>query len=754
MGRYTPLYANWTAGELSQRLAGRADIKNYYAGASELTNVLVWAHGGITKRPGTYYKSTAIDSTKAVRLLPFEYSTTQAYIIELGDETARFYMDSGIILDGASPYQISTPWPAEDLSNLRYVQSADIMYLVHPDYPPQKLTRTGHTAWTITELDWLNGPFLEMNETAITITPSAITGAGITLTASSAIFDADHVNSLWRIQGNLEKTASISAINTFTSAIQVDAGESIIVQLNGTWVANVYLQRSLDEGATWLDYKLFTANTSLSYTESQDGVFYRLGINNSAPDYDSGTVEASLIKMEEWGTVKITGFTSTTILVGTVVRDLPSTDATTDWSEGHWSDLNGWPETAAFFEQRLLFGGNFNRPQTVWASKVDSYEDFNEGTSLDDEAYSFTMVSSDVNSIRWMVDADTLRIGTHGGEWRFGLRDSATTPTNVDVKRYSSQGSAALPAALIGSSVLFVQRGGVKLRAMTYDLSQEAYISPEITIRAEHMLKETGGAVDLAYAAQPDPTVWMCTASGTLVACTYDQTNSISAFHEHETDGYFESIASIPGPDRDELWAVVRRTIEGTDVRYIEQFQTTEWLDQDDAIYLDSCLTYTGLGSTTTISGLEHLEGEEVYLITDGATHAPQTVVSGNIDLNWEADKVHVGLRYTSDAVTMALAPPVEAGTSIGKRKKNHKLIVNFYKTNYCKIGAYGSTLDIIPFRTSGDAMDQRVPLYTETREAAFPHGYERDLRIHIQSDLPLPFSIVGLAPVMNTSPA
>ena len=181
MGRYTPLYANWTAGELSQRLAGRADIKNYYAGASELTNVLVWAHGGITKRPGTYYKSTAIDSTKPVRLLPFEYSTTQAYIIELGDETARFYMDSGIILDGASPYQISTPWPAEDLSNLRYVQSADIMYLVHPDYPPQKLTRTGHTAWTITELDWLNGPFLEMNETAITITPSAITGAGITL---------------------------------------------------------------------------------------------------------------------------------------------------------------------------------------------------------------------------------------------------------------------------------------------------------------------------------------------------------------------------------------------------------------------------------------------------------------------------------------------------------------------------------------------------------------------------------------------
>ena len=754
MSRTTPLYANWTAGELSQRLAGRSDIKNYYAGASELTNVLVWAHGGITKRPGTYYKSTAIDSTKAVRLVPFEYSTTQAYIIEFGDETARFYMDSGIIVtSGTTPYQIATPWPAEDLDSLRYVQSADIMYVVHPDYPPQKLTRTGHTAWTITEQDFLNGPFLEMNETAITITPSAITGS-ISLTASSAIFDADHVNSVWRIQGNLTKSASLTAINQFTSAIQVDAGESVIVQLNGTWVANVYLQRSLDEGATWLDYKLFTANTSLSYPESQDGVFYRMGINNSAPEYTSGTAEVSLIKMEEWGTVKITSFTGGTVVSGTVVRDLPSTDATTDWSEGQWSDLNGWPETAAFFEQRLLYGGNFNRPQTVWASKTDSYDDFNAGTGLDDDAYSFTMVSSDVNSIRWMVDADTLRIGTHGGEWRFGLRDSATTPTNVDVKRYSSAGSAALPAALIGSSVLFIQRGGVKLRAMTYDLSQEAYVTPEITIRAEHILKEAGGAIDMTYAAQPDPTIWMVTATGTLVGCTYDQTNGISAFHEHETDGYFESIASIPGTDRDEVWVVVRRTIDGTDVRYIEQFQTTEWLDQDDAIYLDSCLTYTGLGSTTTISGLEHLEGEEVYLITDGATHAPQTVASGVIELNWTADKVHIGLRYISDAVTMALTPETEGGTSMGKRKKGHKLIVGFYKTNYCKIGAYGYDLDIIPFRQSADLMDTRVPLYTETREAAFPHGFERDLRIHIRSDLPLPFSIVGLAPVMSTSPA
>jgi len=752
MGRYTPLYANWTAGELSQRLAGRADIKNYYSGASELTNVVVWAHGGITKRAGTYYKSTAVDSTKPVRLIPFEYSTTQAYVIELGDETARFYMDSGIIVSsGTTPYQISTPWPAEDVALIRFVQSADVMYVVHPDYKPYKLTRTGHTAWTIEAMDYLNGPFLEMNETEITISGSATTGS-ISLTASAAIFDADHVDSLWKIQDDLTESVTTSGINTFTSAIQVDAGEDIIVQLNGTWAANVYLQRSLDEGVNWLDYKLFTTNTSLSYTESVDGTFYRLGIKNDGDDYTSGEVEGAIVKMAEWGTVKITDYVSDTVMSGTVVRELPSAIATADWFEGAWSDLNGWPETVAFYEQRLIFGGNFYRPQTIWASKTDSYEDFNEGLSNDDDAYTYTMVSSDVNSIRWMADADTLRIGTVGGEWRFGLRDSATTPTNVDVRRYSSQGSAAIQGHLIGSSVLFVQRGGTKLRAMTYDLAQEAYVSPEITIRAEHMLKETGGVKEMTYVSRPDPTVWMVTTTGTLVGCTYDQINGISAFHEHETDGYFESITSIPGTDRDEVWAVVRRTIEGNSVRYVEQFQTTEWLDQNDAVLSDSSLTYIGPASTT-ISGLEHLEGKLVYPVTDGATHEPMTVVSGEITLNWEANKVHIGLLYISDGITMSLAPPIEAGTSIGKRKKNMKLIVNFYKTNYCKIGAAGHDLDIIPFRDSSMNMDERVPLVTATREAAFPHGYERDLKIQIRSDLPLPFSIVGLAPVMMSSP-
>lgn len=752
MGRYTPLYANFTAGELSPRLSGRADLKYYYSGCKELTNMIVWPHGGITKRPGTYYISTAASPTKATRLIPFEYSTTQAYIIELSDYKFRFYMEGGIIVSsGTTPYYISSPYAAADLSKIRYVQSADVMYIVHPDYAPRKLTRTGHTNWTLTTVNFENGPFLELNTTDITITPSATTGTA-TLTASEGIFDSTHVGALWKVEGDVNKSASISAENTFTDAIQLDAGESVITQLNGAWEATVTLQRSLDEGATWLDYHTFTANTSTTWTEAQDGVFYRIGVKTG--DHTDGTVSAELIRMDDWGYLKITDYISPTVVSGTVERDFPDStlSGTADWYEGTWSDFNGWPETIAFYEQRLVFGGNWYRPQTVWGSKIDDYEDFNAGTGLDDESYTYTLVSNDVNSIRWMCGADVLRIGTVGGEWRFGIRDSATTPSNVSTRRFSTTGSAQVDAQLIDSSVVFVQYGGKKLRAMVYDLNTESYVTPELTIRAEHMLKDTGGAIEMTFTAQPDPTIWMITASGTIVGCTYDQINGISAFHEHTTDGYFESAAVIPGDDRDELWVVVRRTINGTTTRYIEQFQTYEWSDQVDAVYMDSTITYDGLASTT-ISGLEHLEGEEVVVITDGSTHQAQTVVSGTIELNWDTTKVHIGLPYTSTIKSMPITPPVEAGTSVGKRKNIFKASINFYKTTYCKVGAEGGDLDIIPFRSGTDEMDQVLELFTGPREQAFPRGYGRDLVIHIESDLPRPFSIIGIAPTLTTSP-
>ena len=176
----------FNAGELSPLLDGRSDLQKYYSGCRTLENMLVMSYGGATRRPGTRYIAPVKTASKKVRLIPFEYSIQQAYILEFGDQYIRFYKDGAQIESGGNPYEISTAYLEADLFDLQYIQSADVMYIVHPDYHPKQLWRTAHTSWTIADVDFERGPFFDENETNVTITPLAATG-NITLTASSAL---------------------------------------------------------------------------------------------------------------------------------------------------------------------------------------------------------------------------------------------------------------------------------------------------------------------------------------------------------------------------------------------------------------------------------------------------------------------------------------------------------------------------------------------------------------------------------------
>ena len=176
----TSIINAFNAGVLSPQLQGRTDLAKYYSGCRTLENFLIFSYGGATRRPGTKYIAAAKNSDEACRLIPFEYSTTQAYILEFGDEYIRFYKDGGQIQNdaGTAAYEISTPYDTDagtNLFELHFVQSADTMYIVHPAYKPRKLTRTGHTSWTLTAIEFERGPFLDENDTTTTITPAGYT---------------------------------------------------------------------------------------------------------------------------------------------------------------------------------------------------------------------------------------------------------------------------------------------------------------------------------------------------------------------------------------------------------------------------------------------------------------------------------------------------------------------------------------------------------------------------------------------------
>lgn len=619
----TSIFNAFNAGELSPMAEARTDLRRFYSGCRTLENMYVTPLGGVSKRPGTYYIASAKTASVLCRVMSYEHSIVQAYIIEAGNEYFRFYKDGGQILEdaSASAYEIATPYLTADLLELQYIQSADVMYIVHNDYAPRKLTRTGHTAWTLNEADFQRGPFLKENKTATTITPSATTGS-ITLTASTSIFDSDHVGSSWRITHTVS-TDSTSGIFTTTgnsSTVTAQYKRMVGFTLRGRWTGTVLLQRSYDAGSTWKDVRPFTsygANEGISWREPEnvDDAIYRL----SATSLTDGTCEYTLMadSFDVEGVVEITAYTSGTVVTGTVDYTLGGTSAVTRWSEGAWSVYRGYPGTIAFYGERVAYGGTIYDPQTIWLSKTDDWENFLEGGD-DTDALIYTFASDQINAVRWMVPQNALLIGTMGAEWKLSAArpDEPLTPYNYVVKRQSTNGSAALQAIVVNNHVLFAQRQTRKVRQFKYSFDLDTWVAADITILSEHITES--GITSMAFQKTPQAILWCTRADGTLIGLSYEEDQQVIGWHRHITDGDIESVAVIAGPAEDEVWLSVKRTIEDVDYRYIEQMQPFNWgIDQNDVFFVDSGLSYTPAAEETIGSVLQTYP---LYItVSDGA---------------------------------------------------------------------------------------------------------------------------------------
>jgi hypothetical protein len=234
MARVAVQLTNFTGGELSPRLDGRNDLTKYASGCKTLENMIVYPHGSAARRPGTQFVSEVKDSTKKTRLIPFEFSTTQTYMLEFGNQYIRFYKDNGVILSGGSPYEIVSPYLEAELFEIKYAQSADVMYICHPNHAVRKLSRTGHTAWTLTEVNFTNGPYLDSNITTTTFTISAHTvGAGRTLTASAITginsdtgFQTTDVGRLVQFRDGYGKITARTSTTVVTIEILKDMGST------------------------------------------------------------------------------------------------------------------------------------------------------------------------------------------------------------------------------------------------------------------------------------------------------------------------------------------------------------------------------------------------------------------------------------------------------------------------------------------------------------------------------------------------
>ena len=726
MVKSSPIRTAFNAGELSPRLYGRVDFEKYRNGSAIIENMIPLAEGGIIRRAGTRFVAEAKDSSKSVIVVPFNSGVDFSYVMEVGEEYIRFYRFQGRIetsgvaawqtstayvagdlvtestvtyycladhtsgtfatdlgndlwyAQTGAIYEIATPYQEEDLLDLRFVQNGDLAYIFHNDYAPRQLARMGNTNWTLTEVEFLDGPYQKLNATTTTLNPSAATGTGITIAASAT-----------------------TGINGGQGFLSTDVGRFIRIKHSTTW-----------------------------------------------------------------GYAQITAVGSTTSVTADVKRDFGAATAQADWKLGAWSETTGWPGVGTIFQQRLYTARSISEVQTVWASQVADYTNFQEdngsGTVEDDDAIIYTISSEAVNDIEWMVGlGDTLAIGTRGKEWIAESDGVSITPNDISITRQTSYGSARIKPIEVGHVLLFVQRANRSVMEFGYSFEADGNVGQYMTRLAKHITKS--GFTQITYAQEPDSVSYAVRGDGQIAVMTYRREEAVVAWARIVAGGAnaaFESVCSIPGADgagqfksslgRDEVWTVCKRTIDGGTKRYIEFFEKDwdrEEDDQEDAYYSDSLITYDST-ATDTITGLGHLEGETVGVLADGSIHPVRTVTGGEITLDGEYSTVQIGIPYRYRLQTIKLEAGNPAGTYVGKYKKIVDIYFVLEIAHVFEIGSDFTDMKEYDFRVIADPMDSAAPFFEG--EPPDPYKLEsdwlRDPRICIQSSAPVPFVMAAMA--------
>ncbi|MDN7497927.1 hypothetical protein QZM89_22250 [Burkholderia gladioli] len=754
MAKITTLQSNLNAGELSPPLGGHIDLDRYANGVKVMLNAIPQIEGGSRRRFG-FRQIASTKSTFTTRLVPFVFSKSQAYVVELGEQYARFYTVDGQILQGGVPIELATPWTAAQVFSLEYTQNSDTMFVAHPSMPIKRMVRVLQTTWSLGDAPFDPSPVDEVGERPpATLTLSATTGTisvasaaavflqsdiGRNIVAGSGIAEITAVSSgsaataivrsafsgtsfaqnAWKLdQSPLVAITPSNATPVGGSIALVAAGppfsvgtisqtsSTVTVTTNGAHgysVGNrVVLSGFQGSGIDGL-YDIATVPTPTTFTFSFGGQLIAGGTLGAVYQYGVGQAwraqDVGAYVEINGGLVELTAFDSATRMYGVIKRELSSTltAPSTGWTlkSAMWNAIDGYPAAVSLFKQRLYAAGSSGYPMRLWASGIGLYLDFTPGTN-DGDAFGYDMASDQVNQTVHLASAKILAALTQGEEFTVtGGTTGAITPTNIDVDSQSVYGCAQARPVRVGNEIIYAQRAGTKIRAMTYDLNTDAYRSQNLTRLAAHV---TGpGIVDMAFQAEPVPIVWMVRSDGVLVSMTYDRDDNVCGFARHTTDGAFKSVCSIPGADGDVLFAVVQRTVNGQTVQFVERL--------DETLQTDAAIVGSNPTGSATWGSLGSLEGKKCDVKADGVYMGQFTVTDGSITLPRTAEAVEIGLHYDSEITFLSPNVSGGLGTSQGNQQRTGAVILRFLNTIRCLVGD-----QILPFRHFGTNVLDKPP--------------------------------------------
>jgi hypothetical protein len=522
----------------------------------------------------------------------------------------------------------------------------------------------------------------------------------------------------------------------------------------GRWAGEMYLEEKNAAGA-WDVIRRWTGemDRNISATGTVEGEStLRLRAANvyAAPASDVARPRWVLEATDSLvhGLVQVTGYLGPRQVTANVLKVLYSTEQTTHWSEGAFSTARGFPRAVALHEQRLVFAGTRNQPQHVWGSVSADFRNFSQ-TGLDDGSFVYQIAAQESNPIAWLASQDGLIVGTEGDEWLMtGGTDKPITPSNIRVKRQSGEGSSPIQAQLAGSTVLFIDQSGFHVREYVFEWETQNYVAPYVTQLANHLT--LAGIRAFAIAKTPDKTIWVVTNDGKLLSCAYRREEQVIAWAQHETNGTVESVAAVYGlpAGGTEVWLVVDRF--GT--RRIERLKSGYWpsLESGQQVWhLDAAVEKTG--SFAVLDGLDHLEGQEVGIVADGAELSNALVIDGEVAVPPGTTHAVAGLNFTSRLWPMPLEVPLQDGTAQGRRFRVTELALLLYKT---QAGTYadgpGKQAYPIIIRQATDDPNTAPPAFSGLKRLQTMSDFRDGVDVIIETNSAMPLNVLSLVPTLG----
>ena len=742
MARVAAQLSNFTAGELSPRLDGRNDLAKYSAGCATVENMVIYPHGAAARRPGTQFVASVKTPAAKTRLIPFEFSTEQTYILEFGNQYIRFYRNNGQIESSGSAYEISTPYLTAELFDIKFAQSADVMYITHPNHQTRKLSRTGHTSWTLAAVEFTNGPYLDANITATTITSSAHTvGTGRTLTASA-----------------------VTGINSGSGFLTTDVGRQIrfrdgygiITARTNTTVVTVEILIDMGSSSASTDWSLGSFSTTTGFPSCvsffEQRLVFAASINNPQTVYFSKSGDYENMDANIGGTVADDDAIIYTIASNQVnaIRFLTSARTLIIGTAGGEFVVSGGGDNNAVTPTNIMIKKQSNHG----AANVDAI-------SVGNATLFLQRAKRKIRELAYNFDVDGY----------------IAPDLTILAEHITEGGIAEMAYQEEPLAIIWCVRDDGQLIALTYQREQEVVAWHRHIIGGSF---GTGNAVCESVAVIPtedsEYELYMI-VKRTINGATTRYVEYLHTFNFDQTDNTsFNYLDSQLGLSKSQttLTAGISATATTVPVASVSGLSSSGKIKIGGEIIsyagisslnLTGCTRGQNITTATShlsgavtkevvniIAGLNHLEGQTVSILVDGATHPTKVVASNQITLDRFGTDVKIGLSYTSILKTMRIDAGSQDGTSQAKTKRIFEVTARLFETVGVEVGPDLDNMERVPFRTSADPMDQGIPPFTGDKEVEFRGNYDTDGFMMVRQTQPLPLTLLSLYPRLVTN--